>query len=142
MLELADIIAPVAPPPAPLPYGLIALGLTLLIVLIAGLAWFWLKRTRARRAALSQLQRLDRALRQRRLDPRDAAFQTGTALTLALPRKRGPMLDSARRDDAVEGPWRAFIAELDHARYASPAPDAAQAHHLVKQARHWVRKTC
>ena len=85
MIELADIIAPIAPPPAPPPYGWIALGVTLLILVLFFVLRLWLKRTRARRWARAALKRTERELQRGTLDARTAAFQIARALQCVPP---------------------------------------------------------
>lgn len=79
-IELLDIVAPLAPPPAPPPYGWIALGIAALVLLIGGLFYLVWRRCRVRRTALAQLKRTAHALRYQRVDARTAAFQIGSAV--------------------------------------------------------------
>ncbi|MDP1683589.1 MAG: DUF4381 family protein [Burkholderiales bacterium] len=80
MIELADIIAPVAPPPAPPPYEWIALGVALFALILFFVLRLWLKRTRAQRWARAALKRTERELHLGKLDARAAAFQIAQAL--------------------------------------------------------------
>jgi hypothetical protein len=80
MIELADIIAPVAPPPAPPSYEWIALGAALFALVLFFVLRRWLKRTRARRWARAALKRTARELQQGALDARAAVFEIARAL--------------------------------------------------------------
>ncbi len=88
MTELADIIAPVVPPPAPPPYEWIALGAALSLLFLFFALRLWLKRTRARRRARAALKRTGRELQLGTLDARAAAFQIARALRDVYPNKR------------------------------------------------------
>ena len=129
-VQLADIIAPSVPPAAPPPYGAIALGvgLTLLVAfIVARLVW---RRSRDRRAALAQLKQAERALQQQKLEPRAAVFQAAQALRRAYGKSEGATPE-----------WSAFLSALDQARYAPQPPSAQDAAQLLVQARRWI-KTC
>ena len=129
-VQLADIIAPIAPPPSPPPYAAIAfgVGLTLIAVLIvARLVW---RRSRDRRAALAQLKQAERALQQQKLEPRAAAFQAAQALRRAYGKTSNDMPE-----------WAAFLSTLDQARYAPQPPSVQESAQLLAQARDWI-KTC
>ena len=134
LLELADIIAPIAPAPAPPPYGWIALGVGLTLIaalLVARLLW---RRSRNRRAALAQLKRAEQALQQQQLDPRTAVFQAALAVRRAY--------HTAPRSDAASE-WINFLGALDQARYAAQAPSRQDSVQLLERARHWiVRAPC
>ena len=132
MLELADIIAPAVPPPAPLPYGWIALGIVLFILIALIVLRILWRRSRYRRAALAQLKRTKRALQQGWLDARAAAFQAALALRPALP----TLSSRGRGKPASE--WAEFMHALDHARYAPHAPSRQEAAQLLAQARRWI----
>ncbi|MHB1233400.1 MAG: DUF4381 family protein [Burkholderiales bacterium] len=162
MLELADIIAPAAPPPAPPPYGWIALGLVSLALILFFLLRLWLKRTRARRLARTALKRAGRALQRGQIDTRAAAFQAGMALRLAyrcLPpspsqgegrgegQKRSylPPLPTLSREgrggeSSRMAEWTNFMLELDRARYSPHAIDTRQASRLLAETRHWIER--
>ncbi|MBT9613995.1 MAG: DUF4381 family protein [Burkholderiales bacterium] len=90
MIELADIIAPIAPPTAPPPYEWIALGVALFALILFFMLRLWLKRTRARRWARAALKRTERELKLGKLDARAAAFQIAWALRDEYPNKRPP----------------------------------------------------
>ena len=140
MLELADIIAPAAPPPAPPPYGWIALGLVSLVLILFFLLRLWLKRTRARRLARTTLKRAGHALRLGKIDTRAAAFQAAYAVRVAYcgtlsPEGRG---NRARGMHSTE--WANFVLELDRARYSPHAIDTRQASRLLAETRHWIER--
>ena len=131
MIELADIIAPAVPPPAPPPYGWIALGIGVLILiafLVLRILW---RRSRDRRVALAQLKRTERALRQGRIDARAAAFQTARALHCVYRANQ-------QRSDAASPQWTEFMSALDRARYAAHPIDKRDVTQLLTQTRHWV----
>lgn len=131
-LELLDIVAPLAPPPAPPPYGWIALGVVLALLIVGGLLYLGWRRSRSRRVALAQLRRTAHALRHQRIDPRTAAFQTGLALRRIF---RTP-------PSQVSGDWAHFSNALDRARYASSIPSAEASAQLLVRARHLLRARC
>lgn len=128
---LLDIVAPLAPPPAPPPYGWIALGVLCALLVVVGAAYGLWRCTRLRRTAWTQLQRTARALREGRVDARTAAFQTGSALHPVV---------RASPDQAFEDLdfWRA----LDQARFARQKPSVEASEHLIAQARHLLRARC
>ena len=128
---LLDIVAPLAPPPAPPPYGWIALGVLLALLVVAGAGYALWRRNRARRAAWTQLQRTARALREGRVDPRTAAFQTGSALYPVF-----------RNSPQQSSDWANFWEALDQARFARQMPNVATSEHLIAQARHFLRARC
>ena len=123
MIELADIIAPVAPPPAPPPYEWIALGVALLFVFLFLVLRFWLKRTRNRRLASAMLKRTERALQLGKLDARAAAFQIARAVRFTPP---------------LPDDWATFKQDLDFARFSPTPIDTQQATRLLTQARRWI----
>lgn len=129
-VQLADIIAPIAPPLAPPPYGAIALGVGLTLVLTLIVARFLWRRSRDRRAALAQLAQAERGLQQQKLEPRAAAFQAAQAL-----RRADKTIDKNMPQ------WTAFLNTLDQARYAPQSPSAQDAVQLLAQARRWI-KSC
>ena len=131
-LELLDIVAPLAPPPAPPPYGWIALGAVLAILIIGGVLYLGWRCSRDRRAALAHLKRTAHALRQQRVDPRTAAFQTGSALRRVF---RTP-------PSRVCGDWENFSRALDRARFAPEMPSAHTSAQLLARARHFLRARC
>jgi hypothetical protein len=126
-VQLADIVAPVAPPPAPPPYGAIALGAGLMLVVALIAARFLWRRKRQRRAALALLKQAERALRQQTIEPRAAAFQAAQALRHAAGKIKGATPE-----------WTAFLHLLDQARYAPQPPSAQDTTHLIAQARRWI----
>ena len=131
MSELADIIAPVVPPPAPPPYGWIVFGIgiaTLIAFIVLRILW---RRRRKHRAALAQLKRAQRALRQGRIDARAAAFQAAQALHCVYSARQ-------QRNQTASSQWQDFIAALDRARYAAPAVGTQDATQLLAQTRHWI----
>jgi len=128
-IQLADIIAPIAPPPAPPPYGVIALGVGLTLILTLLIVRRWWRRSRDQRAALTQLKQTERALQQQKLDPRAAAFATAQAMRHAY----------RKTSHASTPEWTAFLSTLDQARYAPQPPSAQDAAQLLAQARHWIR---
>ena len=125
---LLDIVAPLAPPPAPPPYTWIALGVLGALLMVGGvLYWLW-QRSRLRRTARAKLQRTARALREGRVDPRTAAFQTGLALHSIMDTP-----SQAARD------WAEFLRTLDQARFAREAPSSDTSAQLIAQARRFLR---
>ena len=126
MIELADIIAPVAPPPAPPPYEWIALGVVLLVLILFLALRLWLKRTRNRRLANAMLKRTERALQRGKLDARVAAFQIARAVQCTVPLQQNT--------DA----WAEFKQALDRARFSPHPVDAQQAVRLLAQAQRWI----
>lgn len=133
--ELVDIIAPWVPPPAPPPYGWIALGVGIGLLLGLGVAYVFWKRSRAKRAALAQIKHAERALQQQRIAPRAAAFQAALSLRRAYP---GPALQAVQAANSAE--WQDFLATLDQARFAPQTPNAQDATQLLARTRHWVRR--
>lgn len=131
MIELANIIAPAVPPPAPLPYGWIALGIGLLILIALIVLRILWRRGRYRRAALAQLKRAERALRQGHLDARAAAFQAAQALHCVY-------RTSQHSGNAASPQWTEFMGALDRARYAAHAIGKQDATQLLVQTRHWI----
>lgn len=131
-LELLDIVAPLAPPPAPPSYGWIALAVVWALLIVGGLLYLGWHRSRSRRVALAQLRRTAHALRHQRIDPRTAAFQTGLALRRVF---RTP-------PSQVSGDWAHFSNALDRARYASSIPSAEASAQLLERARHLLRARC
>lgn len=130
---LLDIVAPLAPPPAPPPYGWIALGVGCALLIVAGLLYLRWRRNRERRLARAQLKHTAHALRQQRIDPRTAAFQIGSVLRRVFPR-------TSR--DRSSGDWANFSTALDQARYASQMPSAETSAQLLDQAYHFVCARC
>jgi len=129
-IQLADIIAPSAPPPAPPPYGWIALGLTLLLIVTLLAARRLWQRNRARRTALTLIKQTEHALYQKNLEPRTAAFQAAQALRCANKNPGNNTLE-----------WLTFLNALDQARYAAQPPSAQESVRLLAQTRDWI-KTC
>lgn len=129
-IQLADIIAPNTPPPAPPPYGWIALGASLTLIVALFVARLWWRSTRNKRAALALLKQAEHALQQQKLDPRAAAFQSAQALRLAY--GKSTLGDNTQA-------WSTLLSSLDQARYAPQPPSAQDAAHLLVQARHWVK---
>lgn len=129
---LLDIVAPLAPPPAPPPYGWIALGVLCALLVVVGAGYGLWHRRRPRRTAWAQLQRTARALREGRVDPRTAAFQTGSALHSVV---RAP-------HDLVTGDWAEFLCALDQARFAQQKPSIETSEQLIAQARRYLRARC
>lgn len=132
--ELVDIIAPWVPPPAPPPYGWIALGVASALLVVFAVAYLFWKRSRARRTALAQIQRVERALQQQRLQPRAAAFQAALSVCVAY---RKPSLQAIPAANAAD--WSDFLTALDQARYAPQTPNTQDATQLLERARHWIR---
>ena len=151
MIELADIIAPIAPPTAPPPYEWIALGVALFALILFFMLRLWLKRTRARRWARAALKRTERELKLGKLDARAAAFQIAWALRDEYPNKR-PLrsqrgevlrkylcLRGGRRMDALNSEaWSDFLQTLDRARFSPHPIDTQQAAQLLAQAHQWI----
>ena len=122
-VELLDIVAPLAPPPAPPLYGWIALGIGVLILLIGSFLFLMWRRRRAQRAALAQLKRTAHALRYQRIDTRTAAFQTGAAVRR--------LLLSSRSQASAD--WADFSQALDRARYARQMPGAIKSRSVTER---------
>lgn len=131
-IELLDIVAPLAPPPAPPPYGWIALGVGSLLLLMCGLLYLVWRRSRDRRAALAQLKRTARALRHQHVDSRTAAFQIDLALRRVF---RTP-------PSQIHEDWKSFSNALDHARFAPQMPGAHASEQLLARARDFLRVRC
>lgn len=131
-VELVDIVAPFAPPPAPPPYGWIALGIGVLILLIGGFLFLLWRRRRVQRTAFAQLKRTAHALRYQRIDARTAAFQTGAAVRRFLLSSRSQ----------VSADWADFSQALDQARYAPQTPGADTIAQLLERARNLLRTQC
>ena len=131
-VELVDIVAPFAPPPAPPPYGWITLGIGVLILLIGSFLFLMWRRRRVQRAALAQLKRTAHALRYQRIDARTAAFQTGAAV-------RRLLLSSGSQASAD---WADFSQALDRARYAPQTPGTDTTAQLLERARNLLRTQC
>lgn len=131
-LALLDIVSPLAPPPAPPPYGWIALGVIWALLMVGGLLYLVWRRSRDRRAALAQLKRTAHALRHQRIDPRTAAFQTGSALRRVF---RTP-------PSQVCGDWENFSNALDRARFAPHMPSTDTSAQLIARARNFLRARC
>lgn len=132
--ELVDIIAPWAPPPAPPPYGWIALGVGIGLLLGLVVAYLFWKRSRAKRTALAQVKFAERALQQQRMEPRAAAFQAALSVRCAYPKTS---LQAVQGSNVAE--WRDFLAALDQARYAPQSLNTQDATQLLARARHWIR---
>ena len=131
MIELADIIAPAVPPLTPPPYGWITLGIVLFILIALIVLRILWRRSRYRRAALAQLKRTERALRQGHLDARAAAFQAAQALHCVY-------RTSQHSGNAASPQWTEFMCALDRARYAAHAIGKQDATQLLAQTRHWI----
>ena len=132
--ELVDIIAPWVPPPAPPPYGWIALGVGIGLLLGLVVAYLFWKRSRVKRAALAQIKQAEHALQQQRMQPRAAAFQAALSLRRVY---HQPALQAVPETNTAE--WQDFLTALDQARYAPQAPNAQDATQLLVRARHWIR---
>lgn len=126
MIELADIIAPIAPPPAPPPYEWIALGVAVFALILFFVLRLWLKRTRAQRWARAALKRTDRELKLGKLDARAAAFQIARAAKCAAPLQQNTVA------------WGEFTQALDRARFSPHPIDTQQAAQLLVQAHQWI----
>ena len=131
-VALLDIVAPLAPPPAPPPYGWIALGVGALVLLLAGLVYLAWRRRREQRTALAQLKRTAYALRYQRVDARTAAFQIGYAVRQV---SRNPQ-------SHVSSEWSDFSRALDQARFAPRAPSVDTSTQLLQRARDLLRTPC
>lgn len=128
MIELADIIAPIAPPPAPPPYEWIALGVALFALALFFVLRLWLKRTRTRHQARAALKRTERELRLGKLDARAAAFQIARAFQCSPPFPTLLHMDE----------WTEFTQALDRARFSPHPIDTQHATQLLAQARRWI----
>lgn len=133
--ELVDIIAPWVPPPTPPPYGWIALGVGIALLLALVFGYLFWKRSRARRCALAQLKQAQHALQQQRMEPRAATFQAAQSVCRAY---RKTSLQAVQGTNAAE--WSDFLTALDQARYAPQTPNAQDATQLLDRARHWIRR--
>lgn len=131
-IDLLDIVAPLAPPPAPPPYGWIALGAVLLVLVMAGVLYLVWRRNRACRTALVQMKRAAHALHEQRIDARAAVFQISVTLR-GLP---GKPMSSGSAD------WADFSRALDQARFAPCIPSADTSAHLIERARDLLRTSC
>ena len=152
-IQLTDIIAPLVPPPAPPPYGWIALGVGLALLVILIVARLWWRRNRDKRAALAQVKQAERALQQQQLDPRAAVFHAAQALRRAYKINRPsiqfplpppqPSPWEGEGASLMDTAWTDFLSALDQARYAAQAPSVQDAAQLLAQARHWIgRAAC
>jgi hypothetical protein len=128
-IELIEIVAPIAPPPEPPPYGWIMLGVTMGLVLGISAAVLGWRRSRDRRGALLQLKLTECALQQQHIDPRVAVFQAARALQ----RVCRPASTVAHAHD-----WTDFLRALDHARYAPQLPSAQDSMQLLARTRQWI----
>lgn len=144
MPELVDIIAPIAPPPAPADYKGLIFALGVLILILLFILFRHLRRTRHQRLALKKLRRAEAGLLAGKLNARHAAFEIGSALHHRHARcasVRAQARNHPRGTQANE--WAAFMAALDESCYAAPEPDAQQTTRLLAQARQWlVRPPC
>lgn len=131
-IALLDIVAPLAPPPAPPPYGWIVLGIGALILLIGGLCYLAWRRHRVKRTALAKLKRTARALRNQRVDARTATFQIDSAV-------RGI---SRHSQSHVSPDWADFSRALDQARFAPRTPSVDTSTQLLERARNLLRTQC
>ena len=138
MVELADIIAPIAAPPAPPPYGWIVLGAVLFVLILFFGLWFWLKHTRAQRRARALLARSARALHSGKIDARAAAFEIARALSHV----QAPSLPSKGEEKNArhETEWAEFTQALTRARFSPHAIDTQHAAQLLAQARKWIAR--
>ena len=133
--ELIDIIAPWVPPFAPPPYGWIALGIGIVLLVALVFVYLFWKRSRARRCALTQLKQAEHALQQQRMEPRAAAFQAALSVCSAY---RKTSLQAVQGANPAE--WGEFLTALDQARYAPKTLNAQDAMQLLDRARHWIRR--
>ena len=131
-IELLDIVAPLVPPPAPPPYGWIALSIIVSVLLIGGLLYLVWRRRRVQRTALSQLKRTAHALRYQRVDARTAAFQIGAAVRRI---SRYPKSHGAPD-------WAEFSRALDQARFSARTPSVDTSTQLLERARDLLRTPC
>lgn len=133
MNDLADIIAPLPPPPAPWPVAwLIAGAVFVMLALLGWLAWRWHRR-RLRRQALRRIKLAEKALAADTLDPREAAFIAAEALRQAY---RVTHITPAQVTDVR---WQTLVAQLDALRYHAVPADAPLAP-LLRETRHWIRR--
>lgn len=128
-IQLADIIAPNTPPPAPPPYGWIALGVVMTLIFTLFILRQRWRHGRDRRTALRLIKQAEHALQQQTMTPRAAAFQAAQAL-------RGV---SQRLNRDCTPDWAAFIYTLDQALYAPQSPSVQDAAQLLAQARGWIK---
>lgn len=140
MIELADIIAPIAAPPAPPPYGWIALGAAVFALILFFGLWFWLRRTWAQRRARALLAHSERALHAGKIDARAAAFEIARAIKYitSLP-PPSPSQGEGRGGGDAE--WADFTQALTHARFSPHPIDTQHAAQLLAQARQWIART-
>lgn len=131
-IELLDIVAPLAPPPAPPPYGWITVGTGFAILIVVGVLYFAWRRNRMRRAALAQLRRTEHALRDQRIDARVAAFQIHSALQYVHGQAFGK----------ISVDWAELGRALDHARFAAQLPSVTNSAQLLDRARKLLRTQC
>jgi len=139
MIELADIIAPIAAPPAPPPYGWIALGAAVFALILFFGLWFWLRRTRKRRLARAALKRAEHALQMGKVDARAVAFEIARALNYTPPL---PTLSLKGEEEIAWGDpeWTDFTQALTHARFSPHPIDTQHAAQLLAQARQWIAR--
>lgn len=133
MSDLADIIAPLPPPPAPWPVAwLIAGGVLVALALLGWLAWHW-QRRRTRRTALRRLRQAERALAAQAIDAQEAAFIAAEALRLAW------RVSRLTPTQVMDARWQDLIAQLDALRYQKQT-EALPLAPLLRDAGHWIKR--
>lgn len=140
MPDFADIIPPLAPPPAAPPYGWIIFGGAVLLAFALG----WLARasfrSRHKRRALAQIRNAERILQQGQINPRLALFAAHAALALVYPLAQAGQRTTppASLAEIHHAQWRAFVSDLDQARFAAGATSMQDARTLLGSAQLWI----
>lgn len=139
LVELADIVQPVAPAVATNTGAIWALAFVALVVLAIAAAL--LRAHRGKRIqALRRLHRLRRAFAAGAIDARELAYGVAAELQfglrmLHLRATNAPVAHDTRRGEA----WQSLITQLDALRYRPGAGlDAAQGARLVRDAAYWL----
>mgnify|MGYP000085345979 CR=1 FL=1 len=141
MPELADIIPPIVPPPAPVSHGWLIAALILVSLLLLALLFWQRRRSRQPRLALKKLRRTELGLRAGKLNPRRAVFEIGAVLKhlSVKPASKRRARSYSAATPAEE--WASFMQALDESRYAAPEPDMQNTSQLLAQARRWIKRT-
>ena len=142
MPEFADIIAPLAPPPAPLPIAWIiaSVGAVLLLLGLIGLRVLY--RRRHQRRALKQLKQAESLLQSNTINARQAMFALASALSQVYPVTAAGQRFSPTviHEATLSNEWSDFLRTIDAARFAARVPQTQQAVTLLTVAKQWVHR--